>query len=1601
LRGYIAAMVVSAIAASLLLPSCSGQGNGIGYVTSGADSSEALQLISQAPSTDAIVFPSPLNTSLGVDEYPSVARALMLSGGSTYSALGDINGDGRTDLVVAVSDSKMVSVFYRQSDGSYPSYASANISLDRTPIGVSTIDSFSNGVNQIMVLEKRVDDFDTERMLVFNFTSQTSPFIEFKNLTVFETANSFAIGKLNSDSYPDVAFSCPGLNPSSDNGDIEVRFGPAYSTYVQFKAGRGSSSLSIGNFSGDSLSDIAVANYYDRNINVFFQPFSPGNSPNYTLTMSGYPMSLTTGDLNFDSLDDVAVVTASPHSLLFFFQSLGSLQTLPDPTYSRDLVWESPTSVFSGDMNGDGRADLAMLSGDTNFAFGLLQRSTIPVWPSSYDFMFPVGATPRHLLIGNLDSDTRTDIAVSTARDDWTGSSIAVYPSRAPLSPLFSNSNRTYLGNMSQVAGQVLLGDLNGDGTNEILLLYSSNASVEVVSTVTGQGFNKTLGFTPSKMAIADCNGDGFDDVLFSRIAGANLSLALGVADLSGPFVFQQLVCGGNVTAFAHGDINNDSMEDVVAATDDGRIDIFFNTGDSQDPYGSPYEIVPDPGEAIPAIAVGDFNSDGLDDLAYSLPSLEINVSFQKPASPFISAQADTQLYDVMAGGGVFSQLWAAELNGDNKADIAAMRPSDSLVCLFDQEDFLTSRSPYLRFAFPEAPSYVNLVDATDDGHADLLAAFPSADLLFLYKQTAGALPSKPSMVFVTGASPNCAVVGDTGSSLRESLLVSDSQSHSVSVWEAANVPPTADAGGPYTGTQGYPIQFLGYATDSISDMLNLQYRWDFGDGNSSAWSSSPAASHVFEYEGSYVAIFYVRDPGGRYASDNASVEVADSVPIVDFWWSPASPVEGVQVVFTENVSSADPLIMINWTIDGSLVSSDLEHSIAWTFQDGTHEVNLEVTDSDGSTSNLTKSVVVGRSAPQVSLSGPLSATEDDVITFYASVDAWHSGVGDSIVRYEWNFSYAGVFISDRTTASNTTTWVFDSPSDTNIFEVVARATDNDGDQGYGFFNITIFDRTKVTLTIDSSSPYYEFDTLNFTATIDSSHPATLFEWQFKANASDTFTPDESTLVGFTTHAYNEAGIFLVKVRATVSNGSSAMASIYISVDDVVPSGTFEEYVTWSRNPDLTSEITFNATALAERYPDIIRTSWEFGDGDVTQLFGGPVSPVVHKYDPTRDYSFVLNVTDDDGTTLFLNATLKLSEPSILLASPSGDSVIRAGTPIRLLISDDSPPLLWVKYSINNGSMMDFAAQWEISTVGWSDGDYALVVKAADKDGNIAVKDGILIAVDGQAPIVTILWASPSVFGGSVINITVNITEPHIDSSEIILYVKLPGSDSFSQIRMEHSTGQTYYALVEIPKRAGTMVFHVNATDLAENSADTETVSVPVKLHFIDAAWPYMLALAVLAAIGTAGYFIRESKIAVDETFVIYNDGRLIAHSTRHLKPGMDDQVLGGMLTAIQDFVKESFKDVTSFTLRKLEFGEKSVLIEKGQHLFLAVILHGKASKKVASKMERIVDEIEERFSSALPGWDGDLDALRGVSDIAKKLYSKAPLLPPFRKQGS
>jgi len=1458
----------------------------------------------------------------------------------------------------------------------------------RNPIAVDTIDVFNTGYLQIVVLERKANGLDTDHIAIYNRTTETE-YSRIIDRPPYTNAVAIEVGEFTGDGYVDIATACTGSNPSLTVGRLEIRHGPLFTDYTIITGGKGSDSLVSGDFNNDGLMDLALGNTYDQNVLIFRQPFSDLMPASQTLTAPGSVVDVSSGLLDPDALDDLAVVTESPESLLFYFQSVG-LQPNPDPTYSRTLD-TAATSIEVGDLSDDGLDDILLLSEDSNVSFGYFQSSPT-IWPQECSFKLPTGGCPRSAIIGALDESEGSDIGISTARSDWCGSSYAIYSFRNSVVPSFSNSNSTTWTNNSDEADQIGSGDIDGDGVEDLLILYKDTGILSYVLSFDETPQDLSLGFTPREMLVADVNADDHADVLVSHNESPNLNIICGQDDMSLPIVWLELNCTGNITDFSIGDFNNDALRDVVATTDLGRVDIFYNTGNGLAPFVAPTEIVPLPEVSIPALCVGDFDSDGLDDIAYSRPMLNIEILIQKAAAPHISLPADYVLFE--SSTGLFTSLWSGDLNTDGKTDIAAMRPSDPGIYLFDQGDYWSVRHSYWIFELPESPRFVSVVDVTDDSLADIVVTFDSADLLFVYRQSSGLIPSLPSMTFVTGASPNCAIVGDGTHDHRGDLLVCDSSSHSVSIWSQINVPPVAHSNGPYDAVEGEPLTVRGFAETGYSERPYMEYRWQFGDGESSNWADTPEASHVYMDEGIFAAVFEVKDPAGLTANDSCNVTVSDSVPKVDFVWSPSTPSEGQVVTLADNTSSHDAVSLVNWTVDDVLVSTGSNETIEIAFQNGTHTVTLDVTDADGSVGQKTKYLTVGRMAPNITISAPSVMPERAEIMFTATADHWHSGEGDWIVSYEWNFSYEGLpFIVDSSSGTvNHTSHSFDISTSSKWFIVAVRATDNDGDWSVAVFNITIYDVIRLTVTTVPSGSWNEFDTVVFESIVDSSSPPVLFEWEFDAQPTG-FTNDTYTVDGTSSHYYGRAGNFLVKVRVTVQNGSWAMNSTYITISDVNLSGDW--VINWSRYPLDTSDITFDARDIASAFPDLTRSIWQFGDGNSSDLPGGPDQLVSHKFNPVRDYTVNLTITDgEDNNWRSFHQVLKLKAPTIDLVSPSGDDVVRSGTPVRFAISDDSQSLTSVKYSLDTGAYVNFTVQWAVNTSSWDDGTHWISIVAEDPDGNIARLSGVKIVVDNVDPIVVLGMSATEVFGGDKINITATIDDPNIDDSSVVLHVKFPGDSTYSQFLMSTSDHVNYYVVVEVPERAGLLNYYVTAADQAENTQTSSESSITVNLHFIDYAMPYLVALAVLSAMLITVYFLKEAKIAVDETFVIYNDGRLIAHSTRRLKPGMDDQILGSMFVAIQDFVKESFKDVTSFTLRKLEFGDKSVLIEKGDHLFLAVILHGKASRKVASRMELVVDEIEETFSEYLRAWDGDLDSVRGVNDIIKKLYSRAPMLP-------
>jgi tetratricopeptide (TPR) repeat protein len=130
----------------------------------------------------------------------------------------------------------------------------------------------------------------------------------------------------------------------------------------------------------------------------------------------------------------------------------------------------------------------------------------------------------------------------------------------------------------------------------------------------------------------------------------------------------------------------------------------------------------------------------------------------------------------------------------------------------------------------------------------------------------------------------------------------------------------------------------------------------------------------------------------------------------------------------------------------------------------------------------------------------------------------------------------------------------------------------------------------------------------------------------------------------------------------------------------------------------------------------------------------------------------------------------------------------------------------------------------------------------------------------------------------------------------------------------------------------------------------------------------------------------RLGTYLVDDVFLVHNDGRLILHETREFREEVDDDIFSGMLTVMQEFVKDSFGARATMGLSRMDFGDNKVVLERGQFIYLATILTGEEPALLPLYMAEVVKEIEDKYSKSLDDWSGLLSEMDGVEEIVRKL---------------
>lgn len=112
----------------------------------------------------------------------------------------------------------------------------------------------------------------------------------------------------------------------------------------------------------------------------------------------------------------------------------------------------------------------------------------------------------------------------------------------------------------------------------------------------------------------------------------------------------------------------------------------------------------------------------------------------------------------------------------------------------------------------------------------------------------------------------------------------------------------------------------------------------------------------------------------------------------------------------------------------------------------------------------------------------------------------------------------------------------------------------------------------------------------------------------------------------------------------------------------------------------------------------------------------------------------------------------------------------------------------------------------------------------------------------------------------------------------------------------------------------------------------------------------------------------------VEQVFLVHAEtGLLLAHVPEEL--AQDADLISGMLTAISDFVNDSFEPRQTGELRAFAAGDVTVLVETGPQAYIAAVVRGQPPESLSFKLQTTLETIHLQWSNPLGAFDGDASA--------------------------
>jgi len=315
-------------------------------------------------------------------------------------ALGDVNGDKLTDIVTANFGSNTVGVLLGQAGGTFGAVTTYSVGAGSTPQGVVLGDVNGDGRMDIITANTGSNTVGVLLGQALGFGPVTT-----YNAGASSALIAVALGDVNGDKQLDI------VTANSGSSTVGVLLGLAtggFGAVTTFSTGMASNpyAVALGDVNGDGQVDIVTANADVNTVGVLLgQAGGFGAVTQYPAGAGGTPQGVVLGDLNGDNILDI--VTANNYSNtigVLFGQAKGGFGLVKTYDTGADTA---PNGLTLGDINGDGWLDI-VTANSSNTAGVLLAVAGVFSAPTQY--ATGAGSEPNGVALGDVNGDGLLDI---------------------------------------------------------------------------------------------------------------------------------------------------------------------------------------------------------------------------------------------------------------------------------------------------------------------------------------------------------------------------------------------------------------------------------------------------------------------------------------------------------------------------------------------------------------------------------------------------------------------------------------------------------------------------------------------------------------------------------------------------------------------------------------------------------------------------------------------------------------------------------------------------------------------------------------------------------------------------------------------------------------------------------------------------------------------------------------------------------------------------------------------------------------------------------------------------------------------------------------